>query len=288
MTLLIKEKKNKRPPFILTSPHSGVIFPDSFFENKNVNFDKEKLLMVSDLFVDELISDIKPQNLIKIFSQYSRSYIDLNRNINEIDKETVKNSFSISNKFSSSGYANNGYGLVHTKTFDQKDIYKNLLSWKDIETRIITIYKPWHKKLAQKIKNLRQFNNQIFLIDFHSMPSEIFFGNKYDKKDIILGDLFGKSSNSKLTNILKILFEESGFNVGKNIPYQGGFISKNYGNPSRGINAIQIEIRRDLYMNEEKLTKSNEFNKFKNKLELVIEKFIKMYTSGADTELAAQ
>ena len=57
MALLIKEKKNKRPPFILTSPHSGVKFPDNFFENKIVNFDKEKLLMVSDLFVDELIEN---------------------------------------------------------------------------------------------------------------------------------------------------------------------------------------------------------------------------------------
>ncbi len=120
------------------------------------------------------------------------------------------------------------------------------------------------------------------------MPSEIFFGNKYDKKDIILGDLFGRSSNPKYTNILKILFEEAGLNVGKNIPYQGGFISKNYGSPSNGINAIQIEIRRDLYMDEEKLVKKSEFNRFKNTLEIVIENFIKMYMNEAGAEFAAQ
>ncbi len=288
MALLIKEKKNKRPPFILTSPHSGVKFPDNFFENKIVNFDKEKLLMVSDLFVDELIENIRPDNLIKLYSKYSRSYIDLNRNIREIDEKKVEDSFSVDHNFTNSGYVNNGYGLIHTKTFDQKDIYKNRLSWKDIEYRINKIYKPWHINLRKKINNLAHHNGQIFLIDFHSMPSEIFFGNKYDKKDIILGDLFGRSSNPKYTNILKILFEEAGLNVGKNIPYQGGFISKNYGSPSNGINAIQIEIRRDLYMDEEKLVKKSEFNRFKNTLEIVIENFIKMYMNEAGAEFAAQ
>jgi len=35
-----------------------------------------------------------------------------------------------------------------------------------------------------------------------------------------------------------------------NKPYAGGYITRHYGNPERQMHAIQIEIRRDLYMNE--------------------------------------
>ena len=287
MVLLIKEKINKTPPFILTSSHSGTKFPKNFCENKLINVDKKTLLMVSDLFVDELIENIKPFNLIKLISEYSRAYIDLNRNIQEIDKKRIK-SFKLNHNFNVSGYTRNGYGLIHTKTYDQRDIYKNLLSFHDVEKRIIKIYKPWHQTLQKKIEELKNYNDQVFIIDFHSMPSEIFNHNQFKRADIVLGDQYGTSSSPEFTNILKTLFEEHGFSVVKNVPYKGGYISKNYGIPSKGVHAIQIEIRRDLYMDEKKLSKKNEFNNFKNRLEIVIENYIKNFIGEVELEFAAQ
>tara|TARA_B100001250_G_C19612386_1_gene705557 strand:- start:1 stop:861 length:861 start_codon:yes stop_codon:yes gene_type:complete len=286
MKTLIKQKN--KIPFILTSPHSGTEFPENFFKNNILNENKRKLLMVSDLYVDELIENIKPYNLVKLFSQYSRAYIDLNRNVNEIDYTILNIKPKTYKNFFVSGYTNNGYGLIHTKTFDQKDIYKNPLSLNDIEERISKVYRPWHQKLEKKIKKIKIQNNQVFLMDFHSMPSEVFNQSQFIKKDIILGDQYGKSSNPVFTNKLKNLFEKNGLNVGMNIPYKGGYISKNYGNPSKGIHAIQIEIRRDLYMDEKKLTKKREFNNFKSKLEVIIENYIKTFIEKTELEYAAQ
>tara|TARA_B100000579_G_C22777230_1_gene827273 strand:- start:533 stop:1393 length:861 start_codon:yes stop_codon:yes gene_type:complete len=286
MKTLIKEKSNL--PFILTSPHSGSKFPRGFFKNNNLNESKRKLLMVSDLYVDELIENIKPYNLVKLLSQYSRAYIDLNRSVNEIDYTILNKKPKTYKNFIVSGYTKNGYGLIHTKTFDQKDIYKNPLSSNDINERISKIYEPWHQRLEKKIKKLRMQNNQVFLLDFHSMPSEVFNQSQFIKRDIILGDQYGKSSNIEFTTVLKNLFEKSGLNVGMNIPYKGGFISKNYGNPLKGVHAIQIEIRRDLYMNEKELTKKKEFEKFKSKLEVVIENYIKTFIEKNELEYAAQ
>ena len=42
--------------------------------------------------------------------------------------------------------------------------------------------------------------------------------------------------------------------VRANAPYKGGFITAHHGRPAARIHAIQIEMRRDLYMNEDTFT----------------------------------
>ena len=46
-------------------------------------------------------------------------------------------------------------------------------------------------------------------------------------------------------------FARNGFSVRANDPYKGGFITAHHGRPADRIHAIQIEMRRDLYMNED-------------------------------------
>ena len=46
------------------------------------------------------------------------------------------------------------------------------------------------------------------------------------------------------------LMRDAGLTVAFNDPYKGGFITTHHGRPQDGIHAIQIEMRRDLYMDE--------------------------------------
>ena len=46
-----------------------------------------------------------------------------------------------------------------------------------------------------------------------------------------------------------------------NRPYAGGFITEYYGNPARGVHALQLEINRALYLDEATLSKSKDFAK---------------------------
>ena len=41
-----------------------------------------------------------------------------------------------------------------------------------------------------------------------------------------------------------------GYRVKRNVPYAGGFITRYYGQPTKGVHALQIEINRSLYMDE--------------------------------------
>ena len=45
-------------------------------------------------------------------------------------------------------------------------------------------------------------------------------------------------------------FAARGYSVAFNDPYKGGYITTHHGRPAAAIHAIQIELRRDLYMNE--------------------------------------
>ena len=46
-------------------------------------------------------------------------------------------------------------------------------------------------------------------------------------------------------------FEAAGLTVAANDPYKGGFIRAHDGSPAANIHAIQVELRRDLYMDED-------------------------------------
>ena len=84
------------------------------------------------------------------------------------------------------------------------------------------------------------------------MPSNAL--KRFKKKpDIVLGNNHGRSSSNELIDYMRKNFENNGLIVQLNNPYAGGFITRNYGNPSKGVETIQIEVNRSLYMNEEKL-----------------------------------
>ena len=68
------------------------------------------------------------------------------------------------------------------------------------------------------------------------------------------GQSRGKSCAPALTDAVRGHFERNGFTVRANDPYKGGFITAHHGRPANRIHAIQIEMRRDLYMNEATFT----------------------------------
>ena len=80
------------------------------------------------------------------------------------------------------------------------------------------------------------------------------------RPDFIIGDRFGASAASALTETAIGLLISMGYTVAHNKPYAGGFITEHYGRPARGLHALQIEVNRGLYMNEKTLRKSSGFD----------------------------
>jgi N-formylglutamate amidohydrolase len=148
-----------------------------------------------------------------------------------------------------------GLGVFPNKIFG-KTILKTPLPVSYATHMLENYYDPFHKSLHKQIMYLYNIFGFCYHIDLHTMPSKALLNFKKEP-DIVLGDNFGKSCSIGLPNYFQNVFKENGFTVELNNPYAGGFITRNYGNPSKGVHTIQIEINRKIYMDENKLSLKN-------------------------------
>jgi N-formylglutamate amidohydrolase len=99
------------------------------------------------------------------------------------------------------------------------------------------------------------------LVDCHSMPSASMGQPPGGRPHFVLGDRFGASCDARLTRFIRDILQGAGYDVQVNRPYAGGFITEHYGNPGHGVQSLQLEINRALYLDEGTLTKNKDFPK---------------------------
>src|SRR3546814_5817844 len=120
--------------------------------------------------------------------------------------------------------------------------------------RIGCLYRPYHEALADRVERTRAAFGYCILIDAHSMPSVS--GRAGDDIggsgiDVVIGDCPGVSCAPKLPDLIERLLRDMGYTVARNDPYPGGFTTRQYGRPLDGEHAVQIEVNRALYMDEQ-------------------------------------
>ena len=78
--------------------------------------------------------------------------------------------------------------------------------------------------------------------------------------DIVLGDAHGTACNARVTRLVEQTLTGLGYEVRRNDPYAGGYVTRHYGRPREGVHALQIEIARGLYMDEARFVRSPGFS----------------------------
>jgi len=257
---------NLSKPIFLTSPHSGNIYDYDFLLNSNVPVDE--LRRNEDMFVDELLEGALDENFPLLSARYPRIFIDLNRGRFEIDK-TMFYDEEINFNIDKTKYTRSGIGLIPKISVNGEKIYKKKLIWSEIDKRINTFYDPWHLKLKESLFELNNNYESSLLIDCHSMPSNLGL-YKNNIPEIIISNNFEKGESLKIANLMMKSFSDLGFTVSLNEHFYGGYITQYYNKLKKGISVIQLEIRRDLYMNENKLIKNSNFSKIQNILKNII------------------
>ena len=270
---------NFKPPYkfkvIFNSPHSGCIYTKGFLDSTNVEI--YDLRTSEDSFVGELFYSTKFFNCLLMEAKFPRTFIDLNRSHLELDPRLISGDF----RFDKTARNMAGMGVIPRISGNGKEIYSKPIFAKDALKRLQSFYFPYHSYLYNLLLESKKRLGYAILFDCHSMPSKLnleFSNSKYNNDpDIILGDLNGTSCSSFLINEVKTIFEKHNFFVTKNHPFSGGYITKQYGNPSDAIHVIQIEINKKLYMNENSIKKNKNFENFRIKLTSVIEELSNLY-----------
>ena len=245
-------RNDPQNPVLITIPHSGDFYPDIFLEK--IKLDLSKIRKIEDFKSDEIIKFINEDAADILIAKCSRAVLDLNRSRKALDnnmfKEIILHSEADEKKMLS-------YGLgVLPKLIHNENIFKSKLTTYYGNHILETFYDPFHLSIQTQIEALLSKFGVCYHFDLHSMPQRA-VKNMKKIPDIVLGDNYRKSCSLELLNYIKDQFEKHGLLVSINQPYAGGFITRNYGNPSKGIETIQIEVNRSLYMDENKLILKN-------------------------------
>lgn len=182
-------------------------------------------------------------------AHFPRAYLDVNREPYELDPKMYDGRLPSYANIRSIRVAG-GLGTVARIVSENHEIYRHRLPVEEALNRIETIYKPYHSTLRRLLAQTHVTFGHAVLVDCHSMPSTVKCQTTDTRPDFILGDRYGTSCNSDLTDFAFEILRSKGYSVSRNKPYAGGFITEHYGRPSSGLHALQIEINRGLYMDE--------------------------------------
>ena len=226
---------------VVSVPHAGVAtrgFEATLSPELDVRCD-------ADLYVDRLYRIGAPDGPeVSLAARLSRFVCDLNRDADDVSPGAVPEHPAPRNA--------DGRGFIWAVTTTGVPAIARPLTLEEWRART-ALHAPYHDALAQALARARARFGFAILVDGHSMPSRGRAGHKDPgraRADVVPGDREGTSCAPALSRLVGDHFAARGYSVAFNDPYKGGFITTHHGRPADGIHAIQIELRRDLYMNE--------------------------------------
>lgn len=173
-----------------------------------------------------------------IVPRYSRYVIDLNR---PPDDQPLYPS------------AAGGTGLVPTHFFTSEPLYRDGAApdAAEIAARREACWRPYHEALAAELDRLRAAHGRALLFDGHSIRSELPWLFDGELPALNLGTADGASCAPAITEALgALLAGQAQFSQVVNGRFKGGYITRHYGQPGRGVHAVQLEMCQRCYMDE--------------------------------------
>ena len=229
----ITSPTGKKIPFILSIHHSGTFIPDKLldkFNNEQLN-----ILDDTDWFLDQLYDFAPKLGVTTIKANLSRWVVDLNRNPKN---QPLYNDGRIIT------------AICPETNFNGKPIYKKNynLNHSEISARVDNYFLPYHQKLKQLINYFKNKYGRVVIWDAHSIKRFVSSIHENPFPDLIIGNNDGKSCDKQITELVVNQLNQSNLDLKINTPFKGGYITRSIGQPEQNINAIQLEMSKDLYM----------------------------------------
>jgi len=254
--------KTNRPkvPILVSVPHCGTQFPPEI--SGDYNPDYAKAPDDTDWFVDELYSFASDMGIDIISAKYSRWVVDLNR---DPESKPLYNDGRIIT------------GLCTTIDFHGNPIYvQNEPDEAEVKRRVEEYYQPYHNKIQQMLNELKKKFGCVLLWDAHSIRQYVPTIHKDKFPDMILGSADGASAHPSLIEAALSGLTTETFGLSHNYPFKGGQITRSFGKPSENQHALQLEMNKILYMNDEELQYApDRANKVREVLQATFEKLLK-------------
>jgi N-formylglutamate deformylase len=219
-------------PLLASFPHSGTHIPPDIAEHMTPT---ALTMPDTDWHVPLLYKFLDAIGASRLEATHSRYVVDLNRPPD--DQELYAGQKKT--------------GLVPLDSFAGQPLYRDGAS--PTPEEIIArrkFWQPYHDALAQELSRLKAIHGSVILWDAHSIESVLPALFEGRLPDLNLGTFDGKSCDGDIVEAVLGAAKQSAFSTVLNARFKGGYITRHYGAPKKGIQAIQLEMAQTIYMDE--------------------------------------
>jgi N-formylglutamate deformylase len=222
-------------PLLISLPHDGSALPPELAARMHP---EARGAPDTDWHVSRLYAFAREMGASVLAPAHSRYVVDLNRPPDDVSLYPGQNTT----------------GLCPDKRFSGDPVYLDgqAPDAKEIEARIERYWRPYHGLLAREIARIHEAHGRVVLWEGHSIRAEVPFLFEGRLPDLNLGTAGGASclpaTQARLEAVLAAQPEYSWVANGR---FKGGYITRHYGRPAEGVEAVQLELAQYNYMDED-------------------------------------
>ena len=221
-------------PIVLGQPHGGTFVPDALVARLNKN---GQGLADTDWHITRLYEGLLPGATV-VKSNVHRYVIDANRDPSGVSLYPGQNTTT----------------LCPLTDFDGQPIWREgqQPSEDEILTRRDLYHAPYHAALVEELERVRARHGVAILYDCHSIRSDIPFLFEGTLQVFSTGTNNGETCSTDVEKAVTQVTETAeGYDAVTNGRFKGGWTTRHYGQPDKGIHAIQMELAQRAYMDEQ-------------------------------------
>ncbi len=221
-------------PLLVSLPHDGRAIPDALAARMQAS---ARAAPDTDWHVARLYAFARDLGASVLVPVHSRYVVDLNRPPDDASLYPGQNTT----------------GLCPTVQFSGDPVYceGQLPPPDEIAARVERYWRPYHDALAGELQRLRGRHGRVVLWEGHSIRGEVPFLFEGRLPDFNLGTSSGASCSPTLQARLEaVLAAQPEHDFVVNGRFKGGYITRHYGDPANGIDAVQLETSQRTYMDE--------------------------------------
>ena len=222
-------------PLLVSVPHDGTLVPDDIAARLT---DAARKVPDTDWHIARLYGFAREMGASMIVPKYSRYVVDLNRSEDDVSLYPGQNTT----------------GLCPVVRFSGDPVYRQGQepTAEEIQARVDRFWRPYHEALRAELDRLKQQHGRAVLWEGHSIRGELPFLFDGRLPDLNLGTAGGASCSPALQERLEsVLASQDRYDFVVNGRFKGGHITRHYGDPAGGIEAVQMETSQRTYMDEE-------------------------------------
>ena len=219
-------------PLLISVPHDGIHLPRDMRARMSP---AAVALPDTDWHVAELYSFARELGASMLVANYSRYVVDLNRPATD---EAL--------------YAGQvATGLCPMQTFAGEAIYASTpVDAAELSARVECYWRPYHDKLSATLAQIRERHGFALLWDAHSIASVVPRLFEGELPELNLGTNGGRSCAPRIARRVVDVAAASDYSHVVNGRFQGGYITRHYGDPESNVHAMQLELAQRVYLNE--------------------------------------